>query len=158
MIKRGFNKLIAKRMEWPPSAPEFAGLCNLSADDFNFPRQEDASAKISDYMRERKYNQPPVIRLTPFEYTLYCRISKIAYELFRMDSKSFKKEFGSYYQEIVDHAVNGGELLEQPELLEVKEKECKPASKEKVQQYIKNMRDILGASSDESTTQNSEEE
>lgn len=138
MINHGFKKLVNKRMKWPPSAPEFAGLCELSAEDFDFPIIQDAEKNISSYRRDGK------TKLTPFEFTLYRRMAGDFYELRRMDSKSYWREVKRYYQEVEKHAVNGGELLEQPVLMEEKEKEFVPASKECAEEHLSRIRNTLG--------------
>jgi len=138
MINHGFKKLVSKRMEWPPSAPEFAGMCELSAEDFDFPTVQEAEKNIFNYRREGN------IKLTPFEYTLYRRMSGDFYDLSRMDSKSYWREVKRYYQEVEKHAVNGGELLQQPVLVEEKEKEFVPASKEFAQAKLDEARSFLG--------------
>lgn len=137
MINHGFNKLVDKRTGWPPSAPEFAGLCQLSADDFDFPTVEQAEKNISNFRRDRS------TVLTPFEFTLYRRMAGDFYELRRMDSKRYWREVRRYYQEVERHAVNGGELLEQPVLVEEKKKPFVPASKEFAKSKIDEARSIL---------------
>lgn len=138
MINHGFKKLVNKRIEWPPSAPEFAGLCELSAEDFDFPSIQQAEKNISNYRRDGK------TKLTPFEFTLYRRMSGDFYDLSKLPAKEYFREVKRYYQEVEKHAVNGGELLEQPVLVEEKEKEFVPASKECAAAHLEQIRNTLG--------------
>ena len=138
MINHGFKKLVSKRLEWPPSAPEFAGLCQLTADDFDFPSLDEAEKNISKFRRDKS------VSLSPFEYTLYRRINDRAYELYRMDAKSFRKALRRYYQEVEKCAVNGGDLLEQPVLVEEKRKDPSPASKDFAKDQIQKIKCQLG--------------
>ena len=137
MIKRGLNKLITKGYEWPPSAPEFANLCRLGADDFDLPSLDQTIDEILLYSRHSK------AQLHPFSYTLYKRISNRWWEISRMPAREHRREVKIYYDDLVKHVIRGGELSSQPELIEEKKPEPKPADPEYAEQKIAELKALF---------------
>ena len=128
MIKHGFNKLVAKEMYWPPSAPEFASMCKITAEDLNVPELEESLRRIQKFRSMKEY------KLNPFEYTLYKKLSVISYELDRMKIKEYHAKTKKIYGDLVKEIIGGVELDEQPELIEdsVRNVSNKKTAKEKL--------------------------
>lgn len=120
MIKSGLNKLIVRGYDWPPSAPEFSKLCRPSIDDFDVPGFDDAVEMIGRFDRSNS------VRLDPFTYTMYLRMSKRMYDIRRMNERDYRNEMRRYYDSTAKALVSGAEMQVQPELLESKPPDPKP--------------------------------
>ncbi len=138
MIKSGFNKLVALAMPWPPSAPEFVGLCKPSKEDFGIPDQQEAWSGVDRYRRNKKY-QP-----TPFEYALFRNLSREFFDLDRLTVDAHRKRIGVVYQALSKRVMAGEALEDAPVLVEDKNKAArKQVSKESAKRHLENIKTLL---------------
>lgn len=137
MIKRGLSKLVELRLEWPPSAPQFAGLCHPSAEDLGIPEQDAVWSEISHYRRNKRY------RPSPFAYALFMDVGRALYEIDRLPTEKHRKRVATYYKALVKRVMDGEELQDAPVLVESKKPDNKPSSKEHAAKQIEKLRAML---------------
>lgn len=139
MIKAGLNRLIEKGYDWPPSAPEFSRLCKPSAEDFNLPTLDESIEQIGRLMNNKN------TKLHPFVYTLYKNLNGRWWDLTRMVERDYRRELRRYHERLVEHVVNGGDLLSQPEFIEKKEPEPKQADPAEVEKRMAEIKEKVRA-------------
>lgn len=138
MIKRGFNKLVERGCEWPPSAPEFAKLCQITAEDLDLPNWRNAYSEVGRFRRDKTH------KLDAFCYSLYLALRGEFYDLDRLASEKLERRVKEEYKALVAEIIEGRELISQPELLEQKKPELTPAKKETVAAHLKAIKGSLG--------------
>ncbi len=111
MIKFGLNKLVFLKLDWPPSAPEFAGMCFPDAEDLGLPSLKSALLEVSTFRKGRGFD------ISRFSYALYMALAPSFYDLDRMRTELFNKKTNKEYQRILKFVLAGRKLPKVPNLV-----------------------------------------
>lgn len=122
-MRMGLSRLSRERREWPPSAPEFAGMCQPGPEDFGLPDLETVTDRIistvlSDSSVKVHLMSKPV-------YAVWRQIHD-TYSFRLSDESTMRKKVKQAYQAVLNNLIAGKELPEVPLPLEKPQRKSLP--------------------------------
>jgi hypothetical protein len=97
-LRRGLQQCLQRRDGWPPTLPEFRGLCRGSPQSLELPTLEEA-------FRMASQQRPDWHRLHPIVF--HARQAVGAYELIHQPTAHTWSRFRTVYEDLVEQALQG---------------------------------------------------